>query len=107
VSPRHLVPPAFVAALGGSVVLAGLTRRAAWLAPVTVPYFAATAANAWRTAQETGVAPLSVGIATTVLHLSYGAGAISGVLHLRSEGHPPPPAIARDGPPAQAAGSQT
>lgn len=106
VSPRHLVPSAFVAGLGASIAAAVLTRRSALAGAVLVPYVAATAVNAWRTGRDAHVSPLSVGMATTVLHVSYGSGAISGLAHLRSEGHPPPPPIRRDDPP-QPSGSHT
>jgi GT2 family glycosyltransferase len=106
ISPRHLVPAAFVLGLAGAVATSVVTRRAAPLAAVLAPYVALTGVNAVRTARSEGVSALHVALATTVLHLSYGAGTISGLLHLRSDGHPPPPAIDMQ-PVDQAGGIQT
>jgi succinoglycan biosynthesis protein ExoA len=103
VSLRHLVPSAFVLGLAGTLALGAATRRPAIAGAVAVPYLAATTANAVRSAREcaasggTPVSVRSVAVATTVLHLSYGTGAIEGFLRLRSQGHPPPPTIRRTG----------
>jgi hypothetical protein len=102
VSPRHLVPSAFVLGLAGSLAAGALSRRPLLAGVVAGPYLAATALNARRTAREhrgagRPVDPLTVAAATTVLHLSYGIGAIEGFLRLRSQGHPPPPTIRREG----------
>jgi glycosyltransferase involved in cell wall biosynthesis len=80
VSVRHLVPPAFVVGLAGSVVAAAVTRRPALALAVAGPYAAATAANAVRTARATGAPAREVAAATTVLHLSYGVGLLRGLL---------------------------
>jgi glycosyltransferase involved in cell wall biosynthesis len=78
VSPRHLVPSAFVVALAGSVAAAAVTRRPALAGAVLGPYAVATGINAVRTGREAGVSPARVAVATTVLHLSYGVGVLRG-----------------------------
>jgi glycosyltransferase involved in cell wall biosynthesis len=80
VSARHLVPSAFVVALGASLAGAVVTRRPVLALGVAGPYAAASAVNAALTAREAHVRPVDVVAATTVMHLSYGIGLLRGLL---------------------------
>ena len=80
---RQLVPAAFVAALGASVVLAAARRSPRWLAAVAVPYAVANLVAAYRTGRdEPELLPwLPVSFAT--FHLAYGLGSLQGLWRYR------------------------
>ena len=77
---RHLVPGAFVLALGGSVLLAFLTNQPLWALSVALPYTVANImASLWAARRDWKVLPL-LPAAFAILHLAYGLGFLWGLL---------------------------
>jgi glycosyltransferase involved in cell wall biosynthesis len=83
--PRHLVPSAFVAALGGGALVSMLDRRFAWIPVLTGGAYAVAAAVAsWRIAlqgnkQEARCLPAVF----ACIHLPAGAGMLVGLIRAR------------------------
>ncbi len=76
VHPRHVVAPAFVAALTGGALLAPWNRRAArgWRA-LLIAYGVVSAAASWRAASRAGWALLPrLPVAFACMHLAWGSG---------------------------------
>ena len=78
---RHLVPPAFAAALVGSVIAACLVPRAVFLwAAVPASYAAANLLASIASARRAGGSLLAhLAMIYAILHLSYGVGFLAGV----------------------------
>lgn len=92
--PRHLLPPAFVAYLAMSAVVA--VRRPGRAALMVSPYVAALALASARTAR--GLAPgerRHVPLAFAAMHLGWGAGFWAGLPRARRITHAPGPAAVR------------
>jgi hypothetical protein len=81
---RQLVPPLFVAVLGGATVASVLSRRMVPVAVVAGPYVAANLGASLMTADgdHRVVPPLAVALAA--MHVSYGMGFLAGVWRWRS-----------------------
>lgn len=74
-SARHLVPAAFVAAVGGSVLASVALRHPASAAAVLVPYAVGVATSSAAVARgSTDVSVAVVAVATTTMHVAYGLG---------------------------------
>ena len=77
-SVRHLVPAAFVLALGGSLALSGLRRSPVPLAAVLGPYLAGLTLSSVQAA-DAEARPAPIALASATMHLAYGTGWWSGV----------------------------
>ncbi len=94
--PRQFAPPAFVAALLAGTVLAPMSKtlRRAWIALLAVYGMANLVASLWTAARQ-GWRHLSLlPAAYTILHVSYGAGFLAGLVRFRKrwgdrQGHTP------------------
>lgn len=82
-SPRHLVPAAFVLALGIGAGATGITRQRLWLAATLLPYLTANGVVSLRLSRRNGVSPFIVSAAFMVVHASYGFGFLWGVVRWR------------------------
>lgn len=89
VSPRHLVPLAFVLALAASLTLAVWRPELRWLALIVPVVYAAVAVAAsvqiWRRHSSARMALLMPAL-FAILHISYGLGSAAGVIELAASG---------------------
>jgi glycosyltransferase involved in cell wall biosynthesis len=79
---RHLVPALFVGALGATLLLSLVTQNPLWFLLIFIPYaLAALAASVWSGLRSDWRIVLFLPIVFFVLHVSYGAGFLVGLIH--------------------------
>lgn len=79
---RHLVPVLFVGALGATLLLSLVTQNPLWVLLIFIPYaLAALAASVWSGLRSDWRIVPFLPIVFFVLHTSYGAGFLVGLIH--------------------------